>query len=35
VVRHELPDGGHHFPRTRPEAAADAVLRAVELIPSS
>ncbi|MEU2423513.1 amino acid adenylation domain-containing protein [Streptomyces sp. NPDC007851] len=29
VELHELPDGGHHFPRTRPTEAARAVLTAV------
>ncbi|POX48119.1 amino acid adenylation domain-containing protein [Streptomyces sp. Ru72] len=31
----ELPDGGHYFPRTRPDAAAGAVLGAIELLSSS
>ncbi|GHB26237.1 non-ribosomal peptide synthetase [Streptomyces chryseus] len=30
VDLHELPDGGHHFSRTRPVEAAKAVLRAAE-----
>ena len=29
-----LPDGGHHFLRTRPAAAADVVHRAARLLPS-
>ena len=29
VELHELPDGGHYFPRTRPTEAAQAVLQAV------
>ena len=29
-----LPDGGHHFLRTRPIAAADVVHRAARLLPS-
>ena len=29
-----LPDGGHHFLRTRPAAAADVVHRATRLLPS-
>lgn len=35
VDLHELGDGGHHFPRTRPADAAQAVLRAAELFASS
>ncbi|WP_026253049.1 non-ribosomal peptide synthetase [Streptomyces sp. PsTaAH-124] len=35
VDLHELPDGGHYFPRTRPDAAARAVLGAAELLASS
>ncbi|GAA0603036.1 amino acid adenylation domain-containing protein [Kutzneria viridogrisea] len=35
VALHELPEGGHYFLRTRPEAAADAVLRAAELLTSN
>ncbi|MFJ7902163.1 amino acid adenylation domain-containing protein [Streptomyces sp. NPDC096198] len=35
VDLHELPDGGHYFPRTRPAEAARAVLGAAELLPSS
>ncbi len=31
VDLYELPDGGHHFPRTRPAAAARAVVRAFDL----
>ncbi|MFJ8005257.1 non-ribosomal peptide synthetase [Streptomyces fagopyri] len=34
VELHELADGGHYFPRTRPEAAAQAVLDATELLAS-
>jgi len=29
-----LPDGGHHFLRTRPHAAAEVVNRAAQLLPS-
>jgi surfactin synthase thioesterase subunit len=29
-----LPDGGHHFLRTRPHAAAGVVNRAAQLLPS-
>ncbi len=32
VDLHELADGGHYFPRTRPGAAAQAVLDAAELL---
>lgn len=35
VDLHELADGGHYFLRTRPAEAAQAVLRAAELLPSS
>ncbi|MER6101600.1 amino acid adenylation domain-containing protein [Streptomyces sp. NPDC001832] len=35
VDLHELADGGHHFLRTRPAEAAQAVLRAAELFASS
>ncbi|WP_214366811.1 non-ribosomal peptide synthetase [Pseudonocardia sp. H11422] len=35
VDLHELADGGHYFPRTRPAEAAQAVLHAAELLPSS
>ncbi|MFF1629288.1 amino acid adenylation domain-containing protein [Streptomyces sp. NPDC058272] len=35
VDLHELADGGHYFPRTRPTEAAQAVLRAAELFASS
>ncbi|WP_055494770.1 amino acid adenylation domain-containing protein [Streptomyces sp. TP-A0356] len=35
VDLHELADGGHYFPRTRPAAAARAVLGAAELLASS
>ncbi|MFB7593737.1 amino acid adenylation domain-containing protein [Streptomyces sp. NPDC056160] len=35
VDLHELPDGGHYFPRTRPNGAARAVLGATELLASS
>ncbi|MFI9387077.1 amino acid adenylation domain-containing protein [Kutzneria sp. NPDC052558] len=35
VTVRELSDGGHYFLRTRPEAAAEAVVLAAELIPSS
>ncbi|MCW7942508.1 peptide synthetase [Streptomyces hygroscopicus] len=35
VDLHELTDGGHYFPRTRPAAAAQAVLGATELLASS
>jgi amino acid adenylation domain-containing protein len=35
VDRHELADGGHYFLRTRPTEAAQAVLRAAELLASS
>jgi surfactin synthase thioesterase subunit len=35
VDLHELADGGHYFPRTRPIEAAKAVLCAVELLGSS
>ncbi len=35
VDLHELPDGGHYFLRTRPAAAAAAVLRATELLTTS
>ncbi|MCW2872936.1 amino acid adenylation domain-containing protein [Actinacidiphila oryziradicis] len=31
VELHELADGGHYFPRTRPAGAAQAVLRAAQL----
>jgi amino acid adenylation domain-containing protein len=34
VDLHELADGGHYFPRTRPAEAAQAVLRAAELLTS-
>lgn len=35
VELHELADGGHYFPRTRPDGAARAVLDAAELLASS
>jgi surfactin synthase thioesterase subunit len=35
VDLHELADGGHYFLRTRPTEAAQAVLRAAELVASS
>jgi pimeloyl-ACP methyl ester carboxylesterase len=35
VDLHELAGGGHYFPRTRPDEAAQAVLRAAELLASS
>lgn len=35
VDLHELADGGHYFPRTRPTEAAEAVLRAADLLASS
>lgn len=35
VDLHELADGGHYFLRTRPVEAAQAVLRAAELLASS
>ncbi|WP_234426324.1 thioesterase II family protein, partial [Streptomyces kebangsaanensis] len=35
VDLHELSDGGHYFPRTRPTGAARAVLGAAELLASS
>jgi pimeloyl-ACP methyl ester carboxylesterase len=35
VDLHELTDGGHYFLRTRPAEAAQAVLRAAELLASS
>jgi surfactin synthase thioesterase subunit len=35
VGLHELADGGHYFLRTRPAEAAQAVLRAAELLASS
>ncbi|MFJ9482031.1 amino acid adenylation domain-containing protein [Streptomyces mirabilis] len=35
VDLHELADGGHYFPRTRPVEAAQAVLRAAELFAPS
>ncbi|PZH19754.1 non-ribosomal peptide synthetase [Streptomyces sp. NTH33] len=35
VDLHELADGGHYFPRTRPTGAARAVLGAAELLASS
>ncbi|HEX4247604.1 MAG TPA: amino acid adenylation domain-containing protein [Pseudonocardia sp.] len=35
VDLHELPDGGHYFPRTRPAETARAVLRAADLFASS
>ncbi|MFE0351335.1 non-ribosomal peptide synthetase [Streptomyces griseoluteus] len=35
VDLHELPDGGHYFPRLRPAEAAKAVLTAVEPLASS
>ena len=35
VDLHELADGGHYFPRTRPTEAARAVLRAADLLASS
>ncbi|MGI5400695.1 non-ribosomal peptide synthetase [Streptomyces sp. CA-135486] len=35
VDLHELADGGHYFLRTRPTEAAQAVLRAAELLASS
>ncbi|MET8286713.1 amino acid adenylation domain-containing protein [Streptomyces sp. NPDC005132] len=34
VELRELADGGHYFPRTRPDAAAQAVLDAAELLAS-
>ncbi|MBW0088512.1 amino acid adenylation domain-containing protein [Pseudonocardia sp. KRD-184] len=34
VELHELADGGHYFLRTRPEEAAQAVLRTTELLSS-
>jgi surfactin synthase thioesterase subunit len=35
VDLHELADGGHYFPRTRPAEAAQAVLRVAELFAPS
>ncbi|MFF9580605.1 amino acid adenylation domain-containing protein [Streptomyces achromogenes] len=35
VDLHELPDGGHYFPRTRPDAAARAVLTAAVPLAST
>ncbi|MEU3979409.1 amino acid adenylation domain-containing protein [Streptomyces sp. NPDC026672] len=35
VDLHELPDGGHHFTRTRPADAARAVLGAVAPLPTA
>jgi surfactin synthase thioesterase subunit len=35
VDLHELADGGHYFPRTRPTDAARAVLGAIELLAPS
>ncbi|MFE4921975.1 amino acid adenylation domain-containing protein [Streptomyces sp. NPDC056661] len=35
VDLHELADGGHYFPRTRPTEAAEVVLRAADLFASS
>jgi surfactin synthase thioesterase subunit len=35
VELHELTDGGHYFPRTRPGGAAQAVLGAAELLTTS
>ncbi|MFF7385237.1 amino acid adenylation domain-containing protein [Streptomyces griseoluteus] len=35
VDLHELPDGGHYFPRLRPTEAAKAVLAAVEPLAST
>jgi amino acid adenylation domain-containing protein len=35
VDLHELPDGGHYFPRTRPAETARAVLRGADLFASS
>ena len=35
VDLHELPDGGHHFVRTRPAEAAQAVLIAAEVLAPS
>jgi amino acid adenylation domain-containing protein len=35
VDLHELPAGGHYFPRTRPDGAAEAVLRAAALLAPS
>jgi surfactin synthase thioesterase subunit len=34
VDLHELPDGGHYFPRTRPDEAAQAVLHSAEMLTS-
>jgi amino acid adenylation domain-containing protein len=34
VELHELPDGGHYFPRTRPAEAAQAVLQAAGMLSS-
>jgi amino acid adenylation domain-containing protein len=34
VDLHELPDGGHYFPRTRPAEAGQAVLRPAEMLSS-
>jgi pimeloyl-ACP methyl ester carboxylesterase len=34
VELHELPDGGHYFPRTRPAEAGQAVLLATEMLSS-
>jgi amino acid adenylation domain-containing protein len=34
VELHELPDGGHYFPRTRPVEAGQAVLLSAEMVSS-
>jgi hypothetical protein len=34
VELHELTDGGHYFPRTRPADAGQAVLRSVRMLAS-
>ena len=34
VELHELPDGGHYFPRTRPAEAAQAILQSAGMLVS-
>ena len=34
VELHELPDGGHYFPRTRPAEAGQAVLQSAGMLAS-
>jgi len=34
VELHELPDGGHYFPRTRPADAGQAVMQSAAILTS-